>query len=139
MSSFREGPPSSTGVSSNGVVETHVHDDYVTGGLEPTRPQVPVISSPPGAQVSYVGTADADGDTFDVDADLTLLPSPPGHKPHHIAYVLSDGGRPVAAFTGGSLLIGTVGCPDLVEPRLTEQPARAQHASAHRACRIPAR
>jgi rhodanese-related sulfurtransferase len=41
-------------------------------------------------------------------------------------------GRGVAAFTGGSLLIGTVGRPDLVEPRLTEQLARAQHASAHR-------
>ena len=38
----------------------------------------------------------------------------------------------MAAFTGGSLLIGTVGRPDLVEPRLTEQLARAQHASAHR-------
>jgi rhodanese-related sulfurtransferase len=38
----------------------------------------------------------------------------------------------VAAFTGGSLLIGTVGRPDLVEPRLTEQLARAQYASAHR-------
>ena len=38
----------------------------------------------------------------------------------------------MAAFTGGSLLIGTVGRPDLVEPRLTEQLARAQHASVHR-------
>lgn len=38
----------------------------------------------------------------------------------------------MAAFTGGSLLIGTVGRPDLVEPRLTEELARAQHASAHR-------
>ncbi|MER6982572.1 rhodanese-like domain-containing protein, partial [Streptomyces carpinensis] len=43
-----------------------------------------------------------------------------------------EDGRPVAAFTGGSLLIGTVGRPDLVEPRLTERLARAQHASAHR-------
>ncbi|MYR58725.1 MBL fold metallo-hydrolase, partial [Streptomyces sp. SID625] len=32
----------------------------------------------------------------------------------------------------GSLLIGTVGRPDLVDPRLTEHLARAQHASAHR-------
>lgn len=37
-----------------------------------------------------------------------------------------------AVFTGGSLLIGSVGRPDLVEPRLTEALARAQHASAHR-------
>lgn len=56
----------------------------------------------------------------------------PGHTPHHTSYVLEDDGQAVAAFTGGSLLIGTVGRPDLVEPRLTEQLARAQHASAHR-------
>lgn len=37
-----------------------------------------------------------------------------------------------AVFTGGSLLIGSVGRPDLVEPRLTEELARAQHASVHR-------
>ncbi len=41
-------------------------------------------------------------------------------------------GTVAAVFTGGSLLIGTVGRPDLVEPRLTEELARAQHASAHR-------
>jgi rhodanese-related sulfurtransferase len=56
----------------------------------------------------------------------------PGHTPHHTTYVLGEAGSPVAAFTGGSLLMGTVGRPDLVEPRLTEQLARAQHASAHR-------
>ncbi len=38
----------------------------------------------------------------------------------------------MAAFTGGSLLIGSVGRPDLVDPRLTEHLARAQHASVHR-------
>ncbi|MEV5753915.1 rhodanese-like domain-containing protein [Actinoallomurus sp. NPDC052308] len=61
----------------------------------------------------------------------------PGHTPHHTSYVLEDGGTPVAAFTGGSLLIGAVGRPDLVDPRLTEQLARAQHASAHRLARLP--
>ncbi|MVO87605.1 MBL fold metallo-hydrolase [Streptomyces sp. p1417] len=59
----------------------------------------------------------------------------PGHTPHHTSYVLTHGGSAVAAFTGGSLLIGTVGRPDLVEPRLTESLARAQHASAHRLAR----
>jgi glyoxylase-like metal-dependent hydrolase (beta-lactamase superfamily II) len=43
----------------------------------------------------------------------------------------------VAAFTGGALLIGSVGRPDLIEPRLTEQLARAQHASAHRLAELP--
>ncbi len=56
----------------------------------------------------------------------------PRPHPHHTAYALEENGAAVAVFTGGSLLIGTVGRPDLVEPRLTERLARAQHASAHR-------
>ncbi|MER6926514.1 rhodanese-like domain-containing protein, partial [Streptomyces spiralis] len=71
--------------------------------------------------------------TVTVDGGLDLRAvATPGHTPHHTSYVLREQGQPVAVFTGGSLLIGTVGRPDLVEPRLTEQLARAQHASAHR-------
>ncbi|CAG7607026.1 MBL fold metallo-hydrolase [Actinacidiphila bryophytorum] len=121
------------GVRISHVVETHVHNDYVTGGLELARITGAGYLVPAGARVSYARTPVADGDTVDLDADLTLAAvATPGHTPHHTAYVLSDEGRPVAAFTGGSLLIGTVGRPDLVEPRLTEYLARAQHASAHR-------
>ncbi|MFE0641662.1 rhodanese-like domain-containing protein [Streptomyces sp. NPDC058877] len=115
------------------VVETHVHNDYVTGGLELARITGADYLVPAGARVSFARVPVSDGDTVDVDADLTLTAvATPGHTPHHTAYVLGESGLPVAAFTGGSLLIGTVGRPDLVEPRLTEQLARAQHASAHR-------
>ncbi|MFF5769922.1 rhodanese-like domain-containing protein [Streptomyces californicus] len=121
------------GVRISHVVETHLHNDYVTGGLQLARLTGAAYLVPAGAHVSFARTAVSDGDTVDIDADLTLTAvSTPGHTPHHTVYVLREAGRPVAAFTGGSLLIGTVGRPDLVEPRLTEQLARAQHASAHR-------
>ncbi|MBT3156167.1 MBL fold metallo-hydrolase [Streptomyces sp. CHA1] len=115
------------------VAETHVHNDYVTGGLELARVTGARYLVPAAAHVSFARTPVADGDTVDVDGNLVLRAiATPGHTPHHTSYVLEEGGRGVAAFTGGSLLIGTVGRPDLVEPRLTEQLARAQHASAHR-------
>ncbi|CAM5230867.1 MBL fold metallo-hydrolase [Streptomyces hirsutus] len=121
------------GVRISTVVETHVHNDYVTGGLELARITGATYLVPAGARVSFARTPVADGDTARVDTDLTLTAvATPGHTPHHTAYVLNEDGRPVAAFTGGSLLIGTVGRPDLVEPRLTEELARAQHASARR-------
>ncbi|MFR9798726.1 MBL fold metallo-hydrolase [Streptomyces sp. MS06] len=121
------------GVRISHVVETHIHNDYVTGGLELARITGAAYLVPAAARVSFARTPVSDGDTVDIDADLTLAAvATPGHTPHHTAYVLSEAGRPVAAFTGGSLLIGTVGRPDLVEPRLTEGLARAQHASAHR-------
>ncbi|MFF8555955.1 rhodanese-like domain-containing protein [Streptomyces sp. NPDC015501] len=115
------------------VAETHVHNDYVTGGLELARVTGARYLVPAGAHVSFARTPVADGDTFTVDGGLTLRAiATPGHTPHHTSYALAEDGREVAAFTGGSLLIGSVGRPDLVEPRLTEQLARAQHASAHR-------
>lgn len=115
------------------VAETHIHNDYITGGLELARVTGASYLVPATAKVSLAGTPVAEGDTVTVDEDLKLRAmSTPGHTPHHTSYVLEERGRGVAAFTGGSLLIGSVGRPDLVEPRLTGQLARAQHASAHR-------
>jgi hydroxyacylglutathione hydrolase len=115
------------------VAETHVHNDYVTGGLELARLTGARYLVPAGAEVAYARVPVADGDVEPVDEGLVLRAvATPGHTPHHTSYVLEEAGRAVAAFTGGSLLIGSVGRPDLVEPRLTEQLARAQHASAHR-------
>ncbi|MEU0600802.1 MBL fold metallo-hydrolase [Streptomyces sp. NPDC006393] len=115
------------------VVETHLHNDYVTGGLELARVSGAAYLVPAGAHVSFARVPVADGDTVTVDSGLELRAvATPGHTPHHTSYVLQEQTRPVAVFTGGSLLIGTVGRPDLVEPRLTERLARAQHASAHR-------
>ncbi|MET8679704.1 MBL fold metallo-hydrolase [Streptomyces sp. NPDC004647] len=121
------------GVAIAYVVETHVHNDYISGGLELAQVTGARYVVPAAAQVAFERVPIAGGDALGVDEGLMLRAvATPGHTPHHTAYVLADDGRDVAAFTGGSLLIGTVGRPDLVEPRLTEQLARAQYESAHR-------
>ncbi|OIK07517.1 MBL fold metallo-hydrolase [Streptomyces monashensis] len=123
------------GVRISHVVETHLHNDYVTGGLELARLTGAAYLVPADARVSYPRVPVHDGDRHDIDAAAGLVLralATPGHTPHHTAYALEQGGSAVAVFTGGSLLIGAVGRPDLVEPRLTRDLARAQHASAHR-------
>ncbi|WP_282792634.1 MBL fold metallo-hydrolase [Streptomyces sp. CC224B] len=123
------------GVRISHVAETHVHNDYVTGGLDLARVTGARYLVPADAKVSFARVPVADGDTVEVDpgSEVALVAlATPGHTPHHTSYVLREADRPVAVFTGGSLLIGTVGRPDLVEPRLTRQLARAQYASAHR-------
>ncbi|MGA5169244.1 MULTISPECIES: MBL fold metallo-hydrolase [Streptomyces] len=115
------------------VAETHVHNDYVSGGLELARVTGARYLVPAGAAVAFARTPVADGDRVALDEGLVLRAlATPGHTPHHTSYVLEDDGRGALVFTGGSLLIGSVGRPDLVEPRLTERLARAQYASAHR-------
>ncbi|QEU83936.1 MBL fold metallo-hydrolase [Streptomyces viridosporus] len=123
------------GVRISHVVETHLHNDYVTGGPELARVTGAAYLVPAGARVRFERVPVHDGDRTDVDTGAGLVLralATPGHTPHHTSYVLEENGTAVAVFTGGSLLIGTVGRPDLVEPRLTEHLARAQHASAHR-------
>jgi rhodanese-related sulfurtransferase len=59
----------------------------------------------------------------------------PGHTDTHLAYVVEDTTDPVAApavFTGGSLLFGSVGRTDLVDPDRTEELTRAQYHSTRR-------
>ncbi|MFE5968501.1 rhodanese-like domain-containing protein [Streptomyces sp. NPDC056463] len=128
------------GVRISHVLETHVHNDHVSGGRELARITGAVYVVPAAAPVAYDRLPVSDGDRLDIDEGLALRAmATPGHTPHHTSYVLEEAGRAAAVFTGGSLLIGTVGRPDLVEPRLTERLARAQHASAHRlAAELPA-
>lgn len=123
------------GVRISHVVETHLHNDYVTGGLELARVTGAAYLVPAAARVSYERVPVHDGDHHEIDSGAALAlraMATPGHTPHHTSYALEENGTAVAVFTGGSLLIGSVGRPDLVEPRLTEDLARAQHASAHR-------
>ncbi|PWI10190.1 MBL fold metallo-hydrolase [Streptomyces sp. NWU339] len=123
------------GVRISHVVETHLHNDYVTGGPELARITGAAYLVPAGARVAFARVPVHDGDHADIDAaaGLTLRAlATPGHTPHHTSYVLEENDTARAVFTGGSLLIGTVGRPDLVEPRLTEHLARAQHASVRR-------
>jgi hydroxyacylglutathione hydrolase len=121
------------GVRISHMAETHVHNDYVTGGPELARIAGAAYLVPAGARVSFERTPVRDGDVTALDTGLALRAlTTPGHTPHHTSYVLEANGTAVAVFTGGSLLTGTVGRPDLVEPRLTERLARAQHASAQR-------
>ncbi|MCO8308191.1 MBL fold metallo-hydrolase, partial [Streptomyces sp. RKCA744] len=54
------------------VAETHVHNDYVTGGLELARLTGARYLVPADAGVSFTRTPVTDGDTFAVDEHLVL-------------------------------------------------------------------
>ena len=55
----------------------------------------------------------------------------PGHTPEHLSYLLLDGSRSAALFSGGSLLVGAVARTDLIAPGRTEELARALWRSLH--------
>ncbi|MGC4816243.1 MBL fold metallo-hydrolase [Micromonospora sp. DT63] len=121
------------GVRITHVAETHLHNDYVSGGL--------ALAKLTGAQ--YLVAADdevgfnrrpvADGDEIGVSAAMRLrVVATPGHTFHHLSYVLDDIDEPVGVFTGGSLLFGTTGRTDLLGKQHAHTLAEHQHASARR-------
>jgi hydroxyacylglutathione hydrolase len=116
------------------VLETHLHNDYVSGGpeLAALTGARHVIGA--GAQASYEHQPAHDGDTFDLGALRFVALDTPGHTPEHVAYMLSDRSRaddPLAVFTGGSLLVGAVGRTDLLGQEHAEPYARAMFHSLH--------
>ena len=114
------------------VFETHVHNDYVTGGLELARRAGAVYVLAADEDVAYERTGAHDGDEFSVGGLVIRAVHTPGHTPHHLSYVVLDGSEPVAAFTGGSMLYGTVGRTDLISAEATEALTRAQFHSVRR-------
>ncbi len=113
------------------VAETHFHNDYVSGGLELARKHGAEYIVPAGFDIQYAAAQVNDGDTFSVgDLDVEVIHTP-GHTPNHMSYSARIGDNSVV-FTGGGLLYGSVGRPDLVAPDLTTKQAHDQWHSAHR-------
>jgi len=115
------------------VLETHIHNDYVTGGLalaEATGAQYVV---PAGEDVDFERRAVEDGDRIDTGGIHLEALLTPGHTHHHVSYVLrEDSGEAVGVFTGGSLLFGSTGRTDLVGDDHTEELTRLQYHSVRR-------
>ena len=120
------------GLTVTHVVETHFHNDYVTGGMELARKHGADYIVPAGFDIEFEATQVEDGDTFAVGDLRVEVIHTPGHTPNHMSYAVTIDDHPGVVFTGGSLLYGSVGRPDLVTPDLTESLAHDQYHSAHK-------
>ncbi|MFC5834815.1 MBL fold metallo-hydrolase [Nonomuraea insulae] len=126
------------GVGIDLVLETHIHNDYVSGGrllATTTGARYAVNAEDP---VGFPRLGIGDGDRLTAGSLSVQVLATPGHTHTHLSYVVADlaDSGPPAVFTGGSLLYGGVGRTDLAGPRDTEELTRAQFRSAHRLARI---
>lgn len=121
------------GVTITHVLETHIHNDYVTGGLELSRTVGAEYVVPAGEDLGYPRRAVSDGDIVDAGPFTLQVMHTPGHTHHHASYVLRDGaGTAVGVFTGGSMLHGTTGRTDLLGDEHTDTLSHAQYHSVRR-------
>ncbi len=109
------------------TADTHTHADYISGSPD-LAAQGATFLAPAAAGLDREYRGLADGDTVEVGRYRLEAIATPGHTRDHLAYLLSDDTGPVALFSGGSLMVGTVGRTDLLGDEHRE-------ALAHDLCR----
>ncbi|MFI8100328.1 rhodanese-like domain-containing protein [Streptomyces sp. NPDC086023] len=130
------------GVRIRYALETHVHNDYLSGALEVRAATGATIAGPARAPYAFEHLGLAEDDEIRVGDVTVRAMETPGHTAEHTAYLVYEdrdgaGPAPSAVFTGGSLLVGAAGRTDLSGASHTEELARAQYRSLHRLALLP--
>jgi hydroxyacylglutathione hydrolase len=117
------------------VFESHIHNDYVTGGFALARRTGAAYLVNAEDEVSFERVPVRDGEIVEIGPRMRVTAiATPGHTFTHLSYLLTGAptGEPRAVFSGGSLLYGATGRPDLLGPQHAGELARAQYASARK-------
>jgi glyoxylase-like metal-dependent hydrolase (beta-lactamase superfamily II)/rhodanese-related sulfurtransferase len=121
------------------VLETHVHNDYVSGALELRAATGADIWGPADAGYAFGFRPVEDGTEIRLGDDALEAIATPGHTPEHMAYLLGGTEEPVALFSGGSLMVGSAGRTDLLGADRTDELTRLQFGSMGRLAELPDR
>jgi glyoxylase-like metal-dependent hydrolase (beta-lactamase superfamily II)/rhodanese-related sulfurtransferase len=118
-------------------LETHLHADFVSGSRELARYGATVVA-PRAGGLGFPYRAIDDEEELALGGLTLRAIGTAGHTPEHLAYLLLDGSHPVALFSGGALLVGSVARTDLIGPKRTEELAgRLFHALRDRILTLP--
>ena len=120
------------------AIETHVHNDYVSGAAELRAATGAEIVGPAAAGYAFAFLPIADGTEVELGDGSLMALATPGHTPEHTSYLLRDAdGRQVALFSGGSLIVGSAGRTDLLGADRADELARAQFRTMRRLAALP--
>ncbi len=99
-----------------GILETHLHADFISGHMDLQKETGATIYAPSTANCTFAHKSLQDEEEFNLAGFKFKLWETPGHTPDCAVYLVTDLARdsePVLTFTGDTLLIGDVGRPDL--------------------------
>jgi hydroxyacylglutathione hydrolase len=119
------------------VLETHVHNDYVSGAHEIRAATGAQIIAPAAGRYTFPHQPADEGYELALgDLRVTAMATP-GHTFEHISWLVSERATASAVFTGGSLLVGSAGRPDLLGDQHTRELTEAQYATLRRLAALP--
>ena len=123
------------GLTIAGVLETHIHADYISCARELAEMNgcPHYLGERAQEYVQYEFTPVADDQVLKLGQVEVRAIATPGHTPEHMAYLVTDRARgedPWCVLTGDSLFVGDVGRPDLLvgdsELDIMDAPDRAR-------------
>ena len=121
------------------VLETHVHNDYLSGALELRASARSEIVAPAAGRYAFAHRGVEAGEDVRIGGLRLLARATPGHTPEHLAWdVVPDGAvGPTAVLTGGSLMVGSAGRTDLLGAAMTDELTAAQFRSMQALASLP--
>ena len=120
------------------VLETHVHNDYISGGRTLAAETGADLVLPAGSGAGFAFVPAFHLEEFESGPGFSIRPlHTPGHTPEHTSYLVLVDGVPTAVFTGGSLLVGAAGRSDLLGVEYAEQLSTLQYGSLQRLAQLP--
>ncbi len=102
------------GVAITHVLDTHLHNDFVSGAREIAAQTGAVIGASAQAGVEFEHLALGADQLLDLGGLRLKVLATPGHTPEHVAFLLEDDGAPRALFSGGALMVGGAARTDLL-------------------------
>jgi len=123
---------------SSGVIETHIHADFLSGHLELADRTGAVISYGAGADVGFLSDPLHDGQRLSLGEVALEILATPGHTPESICVVIwehPDAPAPYGVLTGDTLFVGDVGRPDLFASASADLSAEALARCLYRSLR----
>lgn len=126
------------GLPIKGIIETHLHADFVSGHAElrELTGATIYITEKAGAVFNHQPLHDQEEFVFDT-LRIKMLDTP-GHTPECSIFLVSDlerGEEAAVAFTGDTLMVGDAGRPDLF-PEIKEELARKLYESLRKIERL---
>lgn len=119
------------------VLETHLHNDYISGGRHLASEVGADLVLPAGAGTAFEYLPAFHNEDLKAGSLVVRPLHTPGHTPEHVSYLVLVEDEPVAVFSGGSLLVGSAGRPDLLGIDRATSLVRLQYQSVRRLAALP--